>query len=160
MIKTEKLSSWSLWGCIALTIIVFACFFLIGYDNPQGEYNAPKCTEALIIFMYFLAGVALVLTVGSVINSLMTGAGSSNEQLTGVPGGKVGLFSVAALVVSLIPGLVQGMGETEFTAADGTVTTATMVMVTDMFILSIYILILLTIASVVFNMLKSFLSKK
>ncbi|MBO5180722.1 MAG: hypothetical protein J6B92_02400 [Paraprevotella sp.] len=160
MIKTEKLSSWSLWGCIALTIIVFACFFLIGYDNPQGEYNAPKCTEALIIFMYFLAGVALVLTVGSVINSLMTGAGSSNEQLTGVPGSKVALFSVAALVVSLVPGLVQGFGESEFTAADGTVTTATMVMVTDMFILSIYILILLTIASVVFNMLKSFLSKK
>lgn len=160
MIKTEKLSSWSLWGCIALTIIVFACFFLIGYDNPQGEYNAPKCTEALIIFMYFLAGVALVLTVGSVINSLMTGAGSSNEQLTGVPGSKVALFSVAALVVSLVPGLVQGVGESEFTAADGTVTTATMVMVTDMFILSIYILILLTIASVVFNMLKSFLSKK
>lgn len=160
MIKTEKLSSWSLWGCIALTIIVFACFFLIGYDNPQGEYNAPKCTEALIIFMYFLAGVALVLTVGSVINSLMTGAGSSNEQLTGVPGSKVALFSVAALVVSLVPGLVQGLGESEFTAADGTVTTATMVMVTDMFILSIYILILLTIASVVFNMLKSFLSKK
>lgn len=160
MIKTEKLSSWSLWGCIALTIIVFACFFLIGYDNPQGEYNAPECTEALIIFMYFLAGVALVLTVGSVINSLMTGAGSSNEQLTGVPGSKVALFSVAALVVSLVPGLVQGVGESEFTAADGTVTTATMVMVTDMFILSIYILILLTIASVVFNMLKSFLSKK
>ena len=110
--------------------------------------------------MYFLAGVALVLTVGSVINSLMTGAGSSNEQLTGVPGSKVALFSVAALVVSLVPGLVQGFGESEFTAADGTVTTATMVMVTDMFILSIYILILLTIASVVFNMLKSFLSKK
>lgn len=160
MIKTEKLSSWSLWGCIALTIIVFACFFLIGYDNPQGEYNAPECTEALIIFMYFLAGVALVLTVGSVVNSLMAGSGGSNEQLTGVPGGKVALFSVAALVVSLVPGLVQGVGETEFTAADGTVTTATMVTVTDMFILSIYILILLTIASVVFNMLKSFLSKK
>lgn len=160
MIKTEKLSSWSLWGCIILTVIVFGCFFLIGYDNPQGDYNAPQCTEALIIFMYALAALTLVLTVGSVVNSLIAGSGGSNEALTGVPGSKVSLFSLGCLVLSLVPGIIQGLGESEFTAADGTVTSSTMVMVTDMFILSIYILILLAVASVVFNMLKSFISKK
>jgi hypothetical protein len=42
--------------------------------------------------------------------------------------------------------------ETEFTAADGTVTSATMVTVTDMFMVSIYIMLLLTTVAVVFNM--------
>ncbi|MCM1107596.1 MAG: hypothetical protein NC388_00935 [Clostridium sp.] len=160
MIKTEKISSWTLWGSIFLTILVFGIFFIHGYDNPVGDYNAPEHTELLIIFMYFLAAVTLILTIGSVVNSLIAGSTVSDEKLTGVPGSKVSLASLILLVVSLVPGLVGGMNESEFTAADGTVTSASMVMVTDMFIWSIYILILVAIAAVLVNMAKSFISKK
>jgi hypothetical protein len=59
---------------------------------------------------------------------------------------------MALLAISLIVGLVPNLNETEFVAADGTVTTAAMVTVTDMFMVSIYIMLLLTTLAVVFNM--------
>lgn len=38
-------------------------FFLVGYNNPVGDMNAPEHTETLIYLMYALFGVTVGLTV-------------------------------------------------------------------------------------------------
>lgn len=152
MIKTEKLSKTMLNVCIAVILIVFACFFLVGYDNPMGDYNEPKCTEAVIYLMYVLIGVTAVLAVWSAIKSIKDGMGASGENLSGVPGGKISFISVILLVASLAIGLLTNLNEPDFTAADGTVTSGTMVSVVDMFIISIYILMAVAAIAVVVNM--------
>lgn len=152
MIKTEKLSKTMLNACIAVILIVFACFFLIGYDNPMGEYNEPKCTEAVIYLMYVLTGITAVLAIWSAIKSIKDGMGASGENLSGVPGGKISFISVVLLVGSLAVGLLTNLNEPDFTAADGNVTSGAMVSVVDMFIISIYILMAVAAIAVVVNM--------
>lgn len=152
MIKTEKLSKNVLLACSVIIIIFFGLFFGVGYDNPVGDYNEPQFTEALIFLMYGLIGIATVLAVWSVIKSIVENMGGSGENLSGVPGGKISAISFGIMLISLVVGYVSGIGETDFTAADGTVTSASMVTISDMFIISIYILMLITTLCVAFNM--------
>lgn len=152
MIKTEKLSRTVLNACIAVILIVFAFFFMYGYDNPMGDYNEPKCTEAVIYLMYVLIGFTAVLAVWSAVKSIKDGMGASGENLSGVPGGKISFISVVLLVGSLAVGLLTNLNEPDFTAADGNVTSGAMVSVVDMFIISIYILMAVAAIAVVVNM--------
>lgn len=150
--KKYMTSYYVLYACFAIIIATFAAFFGYGYDNPEGDYNAPVCTEGLMWLMYLLFAVTAVLAIWSVIRGIMMSMGSKGENLSGVPGGMVNAVSFVLLVVSLVIGLVCNLGEEDFTAADGTVTTATMVTVTDMFLWSIYIMAVLTTLAVVVNM--------
>lgn len=152
MIKTEKLSKYALTVCTVIIIASFAAFFGVGYDNPVGDYNEPQLTELIIYLMYALILVAAVLAVWSVGKSVKENLGYSGENLSGVPGGKVTAISLIIMIASLVVGYVCGLGETEFVAADGTVTSATMVTVSDMFIISIYILMIVAALCVAVNM--------
>lgn len=152
MIKTEKLSKYALTVCTVIIIASFAAFFGVGYDNPVGDYNEPQLTELIIYLMYALTLVAAVLAVWSVGKSVKENLGYSGENLSGVPGGKVTAISLIIMIASLVVGYVCGLGETEFVAADGTVTSATMVTVSDMFIISIYILMIVAALCVAVNM--------
>jgi hypothetical protein len=118
----------------------------------EGDYNAPVCTEGLMWLMYGMFAVTAILAVWSVVRGAKISMATKGGDISGVPGGKVTAASMALLAISLIVGLVPNLNETEFVAADGTVTTAAMVTVTDMFMVSIYIMLLLTTLAVVFNM--------
>lgn len=152
MIKTEKLSKYALTGCTAVIIIAFLAFFTVGYDNPVGDYNEPLLTELIIYLMYVLTLIAAGLSVWSVFKSVKENMGYSGENLSGVPGGKISAVSLGIMVLSLVIGYVCGLGETDFVAADGTVTSAGMVTVSDMFIISIYILMIVAALCVAVNM--------
>lgn len=150
--KKYMTSYYALYACFAIIVVVFAMFFLWGYDNPVGDYNAPYCTEGLMILMYGLFAVTCLLAVWSVIRSIMISMGTKGENISGVPGGRVNAIALVIMVLSLVVGLVPNLNETEFTAADGTVTSATMVTVTDMFLWSIYIMTIATTLAVLVNM--------
>lgn len=152
MIKTEKLSKYALTACTVIIIAVFVAFFGIGYDNPVGDYNEPLLTDALIYLMYALTLVAAGLCIWSVGKSVMENMGYSGENLSGVPGSKVTIISLVVMIASLVIGYVCGLGETDFVAADGTVTTAGWVTISDMFIISIYIEMLVAALCVAVNM--------
>ena len=145
-------SYYVLYACFAIIILTFAVFFGYGYDNMEGDYNAPVCTEGLMWLMYGMFAVTAILAVWSVVRGAKISMATKGGDISGVPGGKVTAASMALLAISLIVGLVPNLNETEFVAADGTVTTAAMVTVTDMFMVSIYIMLLLTTLAVVFNM--------
>ena len=165
MIKTEKISSWTLWGCMAVIAVVFILFFAVGFDNAEytesGTYTAPLFTEALMWLMYIMTAVAAVLCVWAGYRGIMASrGGKKGENLSGVPGGIVSTCAVGALVVSLIIGVLLGIGEKAYVAMDGTTTSAGWVQIVDMFIFSIYILSALTAIGVIVNMLGVFKKNK
>lgn len=150
--KKYMTSYYVLYACFAIIIVVFAMFFLWGYDNPVGDYNAPYCTEGLMFLMYGMFAVTALLAIWSIVQGVMTSMGTKGENISGVPGGKVTAISMAIMVVALVVPLVLNLNEAEFTAADGTVTSATMVTVTDMFLGAIYIMTIVTTVAVLVNM--------
>ncbi len=150
--KKYMVSYYVLYACFAVIIAVFACFFLWGYDNPVGDYNAPYCTEGLMWLMYGMFAVTAILAIWSIICGVRNAMGTKGENISGVPSGMVTTIAMAIMIVSLVVGWVCNMNETDFTAADGTVTSATMVTVSDMFIWSIYIMTIATTLATILNM--------
>ena len=150
--KIEKISSRVLLACVALIIVCFAAFLLIGYDNPVGENNEPKLTNVIMWLMYALILVTAGLTCWSAIRGMQNNKGNDPAATTGVPGGKITLFTAGLTIASLILGWVCGLGEKEFTAQDGTVTSAGWVTVVDVFMVSMGILLLAAAIAVIVSM--------
>ncbi len=150
--KIEKISSRVLLCCVTLIIVCFAAFLLIGYDNPVGDYNEPLLTDVIMWLMYGLVAATTVLTVWSLIRGIQNSKGNDPAATTGVPGGKITVFTVGLTIVSLVLGWVTGIGEKEFTASDGTVTSAGWVTVVDIFMVSMGILLVAAAIAVAVSM--------
>ena len=147
--KIEKISSRVLLACIILIVVCFAAFMLIGYDNPVGDNNEPMLTDVIMWLMYVLVIATAALTIWSAVRGIQNNKGNDPTLTTGVPGGKITLFTAGLTIVSLIVGWVCGLGETEFTASDGTVTSAGWVTVVDVFMVSMGVLLVAAAIAVV-----------
>ena len=101
--------------------------------------------------MYALFLVMVGLPVWSVFKGIGGKSGGS-ASASGVPGGKIITFTIVLLIVSLVIGIISGLGEEAFPAQDGTVTSAGWVSVVDMFCVSIAILFLAAVISVAVSM--------
>lgn len=150
--KIEKISQMALYICIGIILVSFALFLTIGYDNPVGDNNEPILTDIIMWLMYLMVIATAGLTIWSGIKGMASSKGTDSAASTGVPGGKVSLITWGLFVVSLVIGLVLGLGESDFKAADGTVTTAGWVTVVDAFCVSIGILLVAAAAAVVVSM--------
>lgn len=140
-------------GVIAVSAIVFLLFFFVGWDNEYvGDFVAPMFTSLLLFLMYGCVLMTAGLTVWSVVKSAQSNKGVDSASYTGVPGGKIIMFTCIITVISLAIGGVLGIGEEDFRAADGTVTTGGWVTVVDMFIWSMYILTLVAICAICVTM--------
>lgn len=150
--KIEKISKMALYICIGIILVSFAAFLTIGYDNPVGDNNEPILTDIIMWLMYLLVIATAGLTIWSGFRGIASSRGTDPAASTGVPGGKVSLITWGLFVVSMVIGIVLGLGEDAFTAADGTVTTAGWVTVVDAFCVSIGILLVAAAAAVVVSM--------
>ena len=150
--KIEKISQMALYICIGIILVSFALFLTIGYDNPVGDNTEPILTDIIMWLMYLMVIATAGLTIWSGIKGMASSKGTDPAASTGVPGGKVSLITWGLFIASLVIGLVLGLGESDFKAADGTVTTAGWVTVVDAFCVSIGILILAAAAAVVVSM--------
>ena len=143
--KIQNISRRALFICIAIIVVCFGAFFTIGYDNPVGDYNEPQLTESLLWLMYGLTVITALLIVWGIAKGIQSTKGNDPAVTTGVPGAKISVSTIILLIASLVVGYVMGMNATEFTAADGTVTSAGMVTVSEMFLWSIYILTIVAV---------------
>ena len=152
--KLEKLSNIVLYSCIGLGVVCFALFFLVDYNNMDfdGVHVSPALTDLILILMYLLFVVTAGLTVWSLVRGGMTNSGNTGPSPTGISGGKVALCTWGAVIVSLIIGVVSGLGEEAYTTNSGVTTSAGMVTVVDMWLVTIYILAILAIVAVVVSM--------
>ena len=138
--------------CVVLIVVCFAAFLLIGYNNPVGDYNEPMLTDVIMWLMYVLTAVTAVLTAWSVVRGIQNTKGSDPAATTGVPSGKITMFTVCLTVISLVLGWVTGLGSTEFTASDGTVTSAGWVTVVNVFMVSMGVLLVAAAIAVAVSM--------
>ena len=150
--KIQRISSIVLLACVLLIVVCFGAFFCFGYDNPVGDNNEPVLTNVIMILMYLLIAVTAILTGLSLVSSMLNNKDNNPTATTGVPGGKIALCTVGLTIVSLVVGCVLGMGEKDFTAADGTVTTAIWVTVVDVFMVSMGILLVAAAIAVAVSM--------
>ena len=150
--KIEKISSRVLLACVILIIVCFGAFLTIGYDNPVGDKNDPMLTNVILWLMYALVAITAGLVIWSVIRGAQNNKGNDPAASTGVPGGKIVMCTMCLLIISLVVGWVCGLGETDFTTSDGTVTPAYMVQFTDMFCISMGILFVAAALAVAVSM--------
>lgn len=146
--KIQNISKYVMLAVMAVSLIVFALFFGVWGDEKYGEYDAPTFTGLLLVLMYVLTFLTTGLIIWAVVKSIASSKGTDAAATTGVPSTKISIFTWTLFVASLVVGYVLGIGESDFTAADGTVTPANMVTVTDMFMCSIYILFLVAVVAV------------
>lgn len=158
--KKYMTSFYVLYACFAIIILVFAAFFGYRYNNEENGLNAPYCTEGLMWLMYGMFAVTFVLAIWSVIKSIKLSMSSKGENVSGVPGGKITAFSFGFMFLSLLIGLLCNLNEEDFVAADGTVTPAYLVTVTDMFLVSTYILLAFSAVAMLVNMTGYFKKRK
>ena len=135
-----KVSYYIFYVLIALILVVLGLFFMVGYNNPMGEYNAPEHTETLMLLMYAMLAVCVLVTV-------LGGLAQFATSLKDDPKGAVkSLVALALFAAVLIGAYVMG-SEEPLTMADGSqFTDVTMLKLSDMMIYAIYLL--LTVAGV------------
>ena len=150
--KIEKISSRVLLACVILIVVCFGAFLTIGYDNTVGKYNEPMLTDVIMWLMYVLVAVTAALTIWSVVCGAQATKGNDPAATTGVPGGKITMFTIGLTIVSFIIGWIIGLGETDFTTTSGAVTSAGWVTVVDVFMVSIGILFVAAAIAVAVSM--------
>lgn len=154
----EKISKYTLWAGMGISIVVLILFFVIGYDRPFEEnpkFTDPMLTDVLLIWTYFLVAAAIVVTVWSLFHGLTTkGTGTSKD--TGLAA-HTNAIAWGICAVSLILGAIYG-----FTCKDDTMlingkawTGATDIILTDTCMISIVILTIVTIVATAWSMVSS-----
>ena len=135
-----KVSYYIFYVLIALILVVLGLFFMVGYNDPMGEYNAPEHTETLMFLMYAMLAVCVLVTV-------LGGLAQFATSLKDDPKGAVkSLVALALFAAVLVAAYVMG-SEEPLTMADGSqFTDVTMLKLSDMMIYAIYLL--LTVAGV------------
>lgn len=129
-----KMSYYALYVCFAVILVVLGMFFLVGYNNPVGDMNAPEHTETLIYLMYALFGVTVGLTVIAAIAQF--GAALKDNPMGAIKS----LLGLVLLVAVVLISYAMGSDAT-ITANEAPYTDTFWLKITDMFIYSIYFLL-------------------
>lgn len=149
----RKKQSWLKIGLVAVSAVVFIAFWTVGYDMPYEEdadFNAPLLTDMLIGYIYLLLAIAMGVTVYSIVHGIRT-SGRQGSTENGVPAGRITLATWVATAVLLI--LTFALGATDPIKVNGKdFCESIWLRLSDMFIISSGVMILIAIAAMVFGM--------
>ena len=152
-LDAEQLSTSVLYVLVALVVIVFGAFFLIGYDVPYEDdpsFNAPLLTDAVLVFMYVLVSGAVLLAVAAVAVGQRRSGGSSSV-VNNIPAARIAWATVALLVGSLLVTFL--LGSSKPVLVNGVEYTDTFwLKATDMFINTSFVLLFVAVCGVVFGL--------
>src|SRR5574344_108945 len=120
-LSIKEISSWStsvlsrriLLCIIGVIAVVFALFFLVGFDRPfedDANYRAPLFTDLLLWFIYLMVLVALALTVWSLV--LQTKKRKREQQMVnGIHAGKINRYTFLSVFGLLVVTFLFGSSE-------------------------------------------------
>ena len=153
----EKISKYTLWAGMGISILVLILFFVIGYDRPFEEnpkFTDPMLTDALLIWTYFLVAAAILVTLWSLFHGLTTkGTGTMKE--TGLVS-KTSTIAWGLCFASLVIGAIYGfMVKDENMLINGKDWNDPFdIIMTDMSMISIIILLVVTVIAPVYSFVK------
>ena len=149
----KKKQSWIIIGLIAISAVVFIAFWCVGYDMPYEEdvdFNAPLLTDMLLGYIYLLTSSAIGVTVYSIVHGIKT-RGRQSLTENGVPAGRITIITwgvTFALLASTF-----ALGSTDPIKVNGKdFCEGIWLRLSDMFIISSGVMILLAILAVTFGM--------
>lgn len=103
-IDKKKLPSRVLYVLVGLSVVVFALFWLIGYDRPfdeDGNFNAPLLTDVLLVFMLLLTVGACGVAVWSAIRSNKA-SGGGERVVNNIPVRMIGRCVAGGTALALV----------------------------------------------------------
>ena len=151
--KAHRVSFFVFIALIIATVVVFGLFFGVGYDNPQGKYNAPEHTGTLIVFMYIMAAICILATVlGALGNTIASFGGPKGVNITGVPDRAISIVSVVILVGILVGSWVMASAEPLRLPNGSFFSDATLLKVSDLFCYSLYALLAVATLALIVNL--------
>ena len=149
----KKKQSWIIIGLVAISAVVFIAFWCVGYDMPYEEdadFNAPLLTDMLLGYIYLLTSSAIGVTVYSIVHGIKT-RGRQSLTENGVPAGRITIITwgvTFALLASTF-----ALGSTDPIKVNGKdFCEGIWLRLSDMFIISSGVMILLAILAVAFGM--------
>lgn len=154
-LRAAKLPSRVLWCLVGVIALVFALFWLIGFDRPYEEdpnFNEPLFTNALMVLMVLMVVAGVALVVWSVVRSMKI-AGRGADYSNNVPVRKIG-YSVAGgtFFILLLTFLLGSSAPMKINGTD--FTDAFWLRVSDMFVSSSLLLIVAAVAAVIYGSTK------
>ena len=86
-LSAEQISTRVLYVLLAVIVLLFGAFFLIGYDIPYDEdptFNAPMFTDAVLVFIYMLVLATVGITAYAVYRSIK-GRDKTSDTINNIP---------------------------------------------------------------------------
>ncbi len=150
--KAEQVSMRVLYILIALAVLLFGAFFIIGFDKPYEEdpgFNAPLLTDAVLVFVYLLVVGALIIMAYSVVRSIKR-MDKSVSITNNVPESKILWCTVVMLLCCMI--ITFLLGSSQSVQVNGVEFTQTFwLKATDMFINTVIVMLIVAVLGVAFG---------
>ncbi len=154
-LPAEKQSSRVLCVIITLVCLLFALFWLVGYNRPYEDdpnFSDPLFTDVIIVFMEFLVVATACCAVWSLVRGLKI-RGKGEKQENNVPVKKIG-YSVAAGTALLLI-LTFLLGSSDPMSVNGVPYTQVFwLKAADMLITSSLVLMAVAVGSMIFGATK------
>lgn len=150
--SAERLSQRVFYGLLALAVIVFGLFYLVGYDRPFAEdysFNDPLFTNAVLILMDVLLVAAVIVAAASGYR-LWRQRSKDNGTDNNIPVRKIRLWTWSATGICLLLTLLIG-GSSPMRINGSWYTDTLWLKVSDMFILTSIILLLAAVGTVIYG---------
>lgn len=152
----ERISRWIIVGEVSIIAIVFALFYLVGFNMPsieEPDFNAPLLTDVLLVFMELML-VAAILTVCSMLIRKYKGRTKAAVK-NGIRTSSI-TFSVMLLVLILFVA-TYCLGSSEEMIINGKAyTNGLLLRVSDMFVDTSLLLITITTATTLWGTVRKF----
>ena len=143
---TEKISQTVLYVIIGISAVVFALFYLVGYNMQSVEdpsFNAPLLTDALLILMMLLLVIAAV-CIG------LRKRDPSDKVVNGVPAAKISTITFGVTFVLLLVTFIFGSTDTMMINGHQ-FNDVVSLKLTDMFVMTSIVMIVLAVIAVIFG---------
>lgn len=151
-LPAERLSLRVLYVLLALTALLFAAFFLVGFDRPSLEspgFRDPLFTDVLLWFALALSALALGAGAWALWRGLRQRDGSE-RVVNGVPSAKISMGVAALTAVVVLLSFVCG-SPAPVTVNGSPFTDVFWLKAADMFVATSLVLMLVAVGAVVFG---------
>ncbi len=151
----KKLPSRVLYALSGVTVLVFALFWLVGFNRPfedDGNFNAPLFTDVLLVLMLVLTAGAIGVAAWSVVRAGKVNRGAE-RVVNNIPVRKIGMaVGVGTAVMLLLTFLLASSAPMRINGLDYTDTF--WLRASGMFVSTSLLMIVVAIASVVYGATK------
>lgn len=152
-LSAEGVSTRVLYVLVALAVVLFGAFFLVGYDVPYENnpaFNAPRLTDAVLVFIYLTVLAASAAAACSIVRGVKA-RGKAQRMVNNIPAARITWFTVALLAGCML--ITFLLGSAEPVTVNGVEFADTFwLKATDMFINTSTVLLLVAVCGVAYGL--------